>query len=132
MARAILVLLLLGLAQAGFCSEARQSAAVKEEAAEDPNTWDFGRVEEGKVFKHTFIFTNQAKKTVNIQGVHTSCGCTASEAAKKTLAPGESTQIKAQFKSKGYKGKVEQFVYVNTDDVDNPVNKFIIKADVVK
>lgn len=132
MARAILILLLLGLAQAGFCSEARQPAAVKEEAAEDPNTWDFGRIEEGKVFKHTFIFTNQTEKTVNIQGVHTSCGCTASEAAKKTLRPGESTQIKVQFKSKGYKGPVQQFVYVNTDDVDNPINKFIIKAEVIK
>lgn len=117
--RVILILLLLGFTQAGF-------------SADDPYSWDFGRVAEGKALEHTFIFTNQAKKTVNIQSVYTSCGCTASQADKKILAPGESASIKVQFKSKGYKGKVEQFVYVNTDDLDNPVIKFIIKAEVVQ
>lgn len=121
MARVILVLLWLGFTQAGFCAE-----------VQDPYTWDFGRIEEGKVIEHAFIFTNQAKKTVNIQSVNTSCGCTASQATKKTLAPGESTTIKVQFKSKGYEGPVQQFVYVNTDDIDNQIIKFIIKADVVK
>lgn len=122
MARVFLVLLWLGFTQAGFCAEVQQ----------DPYTWDFGRVKEGKVLEHEFKFINQAKKTINIQSVHSSCGCTASEAAKKILQPGESTPIKVRFKSKGYKGPVQQFVYVNTDDVDNPVIKFIIKAEVVK
>jgi len=46
--------------------------------------------------------------------------------------PGESTPVEIKFNSKGYSGDIQQFTYVNTDDIDNPVIRFIIKAHVVK
>ena len=102
------------------------------EEKNDPNTWDFSRVEEGKSVKHTFTLKNDTDKTLAIKGVDTSCGCTASKINKRTLKPKESLEIEVSFNSKGYSGEVKQFVYVNTDDIDNPVIRLIIKAEVVK
>jgi hypothetical protein len=94
----------------------------------DPAVWDFGKIAHDTVVKHEFTVTNASKRTLAIKGVATSCGCTASEAAKKELAPGESTPLTVSFNSKGYSNEVSQFVYVNTDDPENPVIKFTIKA----
>ena len=103
-----------------------------EDKANDPNLWDFGTVKEGQVFSHEFSLKNDSNKTLNIKDVGTSCGCTVSEAGKKILLSGESTVIKVKFYSKGYSGEVKQYVFVSTDNVDNSLIRFIIKAHVVK
>ncbi len=100
--------------------------------AVDPDAWDFGKIKQGEVVTHTFSLKNESNKTLNITAVNTSCGCTASEARKKVLLAQESTELEVKFNSKGYSGPVQQFVYVNTDDIDKPVIRFIIKAEVVK
>ena len=98
----------------------------------DPYTWDFGKVNEGKVSRHDFILKNDSGKTLNIKEVNTSCGCTVSKVQKKILKAGESALIEVGFDSKGYSGLTQQFVYVNTDSLDNPVIRYIIKANVIK
>jgi hypothetical protein len=119
------------LLQAGcFAQTVENLAGTKEEENRDPNTWDFGQVKEGEVYKHVFIFKNEGAKLLTIKGITSSCGCTASEIKKKELPPGESTEVEVKFNSKGYSGPIKQFVYVNTDDVDNSVIRFIITADV--
>lgn len=100
--------------------------------SDDPFLWDFGTVKEGALLEHAFTLKNASTKTINIKDISTSCGCTVSQAKKKELLPGESTRISVKFNSKGYLGQTSQFIYVNTDNLDNPVVRFIIKADVVK
>jgi hypothetical protein len=54
---------------------------------------------------------------------------------KEKLQPGEYAIIgiiKVKLDTKGYSGPVKQFVYVRTDDIDNLLIKYIIKAEVVK
>ncbi len=99
---------------------------------EDQYLWDFGKAEKDTVLKHEFMLKNDSSKILNINGVNTSCGCTISESGKKTLLPGESTIIKVEFNTKGYKGEIQQFVYVNTDDSLNPVLRFVIKANIAE
>lgn len=113
-------------------SKTAQEQVDEEDLSLDPYTWDFGNVSPEDVLQHTFILTNESSVVLNIKQVNTSCGCTASEVKKKQLQPGESTDINVTFKAKGYKGAVQQFVYVNTDSLDNPVIRYIIKANVVK
>ena len=98
----------------------------------DPNEWDFGQVKQGDVLKHDFIFKNETKDVLNITGVNTSCGCTASQADKQSLKPGEDTTINVSFNSHGYLGQIKQFIYVNTDSAVVAIVKFTIKAEVVK
>jgi hypothetical protein len=103
-----------------------------EKKVSDPYSYDFGKVKEGGVLKHNFIFKNSSKNTLNIKDVTTSCGCTVSKVEKKTLLPGETTSIEVQFNTKGYSGLTQQFIYVHTDNLDNPIFRFIIKAYVEK
>ncbi|PIP18847.1 MAG: hypothetical protein COT38_04995 [Candidatus Omnitrophica bacterium CG08_land_8_20_14_0_20_41_16] len=98
----------------------------------DPYTKDFGLIKAGEIVRQTFVIKNESKKVLNIKGVTTSCGCTTSEIKHKMLMPGESTNLDVKFNSKGYSGGVEQFVYVNTDSLDTPIIRFIIKAQVTK
>jgi len=98
----------------------------------DPYTWDFGVIKDGEVARHKFIFKNETGAPLKIISVNTSCGCTTSGVEKKELKPGEETVIIASFNSKGYSGNVQQFIYAQTDNVDKPVVRFIIKAEVIK
>jgi len=111
---------------------ANQEKTSAQEKIPDSYTWDFGQVKEGGVSKHNFILENGSGKTLTIKDVNTSCGCTVSKVEKKILLPGEATTISVQFISKGYSGAVKKYVYVHTDSLDNPILRFIIKADVVK
>lgn len=127
----LLVLLLSSIVAAGCFAQDKPS--LKQEAVgEETFIYDFGQVKAGSVQEHTFILENKTAKILTIKNTSTSCGCAASEVKKKVLRPGENAEIEVKFNSKGYSGAVQQFVYVATDDLDNPVVKYIIKADVVK
>ncbi len=106
--------------------------AYAQDKVTDPNEWDFGKVKQGEVLKHDFMFRNMTTDTINITGINTSCGCTASQTDKKSLKPGEGTMINVSFNSKGYPGEVSQFIYVNTDNASLAVVKFTIKAEVIR
>jgi len=95
-------------------------------------SWDFGQVKEGLILKHDFLLKNKSQKTLNITGTNTSCGCTVSKVGKNTLSPAEETLIEAKFNSAGYSGAVTQYIYVNTDNPENPILKFTVKAQVIK
>jgi len=94
--------------------------------------WDFGQVKEGLILKHDFLLKNQSQKALNITGTNSSCSCTVSKVGKSSLSPGEETLIEVKFNSVGYSGLVMQYVYVNTDNLENPILKFTVKAQVIK
>ena len=94
--------------------------------------WDFGQIKEGVSLEHSFILKNSQEKPMVITGMHTSCGCTVSETQKKYLSPGESTRINIKFHTQGYSGRVQQYVYVHTDDAAESIIKFSVTAEVVK
>jgi len=89
-------------------------------------------VKEGAVATHDFVLQNNSAKTLNIKDVTTSCGCTVSKISKKVLTPGESAAVAVKFDTKSYKGDVKQFVYVNTDSVEEPIVRFTIQANVLQ
>jgi len=120
-----------------YCADAITGPSVKakrpaEKEKTDLYLWDFGQVKEGAVLKHEFILKNETSDILEINNIHTSCGCAVSESSKKSLLPQGSTVITVSFNSKGYSGPVTQFVYVHTDNADIQIVKFTIKADVVK
>ncbi|MFH1354826.1 MAG: DUF1573 domain-containing protein [Candidatus Omnitrophota bacterium] len=104
----------------------------EDEDAIGPYFWDFGEIEKAEIVEHNFTISNNSGKTLKIERVHTSCGCTASEVGNDTLLPGKSTQIKVKFDSKSYSGEIKQYAYVHTDDPENSLIKLTIKAKVMK
>ncbi len=121
-------------ARKAVTSAARASAFVPDggqESRSDSLSYDFGGIREGEVAEHAFLIQNEGDKKLTITGTVASCGCTSSSVRKNALAPGEETFLDVKFDSKGYSGAITQFIYVNTDDVDNTGRKFIIKAVVM-
>lgn len=103
--------------------------AAPADKAQDPYSWDFGRVQ-GAPVSHEFALVNNGTAALTITGNTNSCECTESQVSRKVIPQGESATVNVTFKPAGYAGPVDQFVYVTTDDPDNPVYRFSIKADV--
>jgi hypothetical protein len=93
--------------------------------------FDFGSIEEGKVATHNFILANNGGDLLKILDVHASCGCTAAKPDKNELAPGEATNIKVEFNSVNRPGKQEKYIYVKTNDPNNPELKFKFTGNVI-
>jgi hypothetical protein len=129
-----ILILCLGFWFLQFCglSFAQEVKGNLQPKASDAYQWDFGKVKAGQLLKHDFVLKNESSDILEIVNIHTSCGCTASEAGKKSLMPQESTTISVVFDTKRYSGPVKQFVYVHTDSADLSIIKFTIQAEVVK
>lgn len=85
-----------------------------------PIEYDFGDIIQGETVTHTFVITNAGWDTLNIAHVRASCGCTAANPQKNSLAPGESTNLLVSFNSTGRTGKQTKFVYIQSNDIDIP------------
>ncbi len=58
------------------------------------NTFDFGKIPQGKPVTHIFDVMNSGKDSLRINNVQASCGCTTPEwDREKVQAPGEKTKI---------------------------------------
>jgi LEA14-like dessication related protein len=94
--------------------------------------FDFGEVAEGELLKHTFILENNSSNTLQIKSINTSCDCTKVEIEKQQIPPKENTEIKVQFDTQGYSGRIAQFVYIITDQEDRSTIKLTLEADIKK
>jgi len=86
------------------------------------NVFDFGSIGEGDVVKHDFKLTNKGKSDLLIRNVKASCGCTAVK-NENVVKPGQTTDLKIEFNSKGKRGRQNKSITVITND---PANSTIV------
>lgn len=91
---------------------------------------DFGVVRQGDDVKTEFTITNKGKEELKIFKIKSSCGCTVGSADKLSLKPGESTQIKVTYSSKGMMGDESRNVTIYSNDPVRPEQTLTIKAQV--
>lgn len=120
MAMAGLILLGTWLPAAG--KEAR--AKFREEA------WDFGKVKQGEILTHEFVFVNEGNAPLVIENVATSCGCTAALASEDRIPPGKEGRIKASFDTRGYAGSVVKYIYVESNDASGGRRELKVTAEI--
>ncbi len=97
----------------------------------DKLTHDFGDVQEGKVVTTTFWLKNEGKTKLTIYDIETSCGCTATTLGLRKLEPGETTQMKVVFHTKGRQGPQTKLIKVKSNDPFNKTMVITIQANVV-
>jgi len=93
--------------------------------------FDFGDIYEGKIVSHDFTVYNTGGDTLTITKVRASCGCTAVKPEKNDLLPNDSTSIKVSFNSTRKIGKQHKYVYVFSNDPENPQFRFEFVANVL-
>ena len=81
-----------------------------------------------KAIKAVYKFKNEGKDPIHIKNVSTSCGCTTVKLDKKVYNPGESGEIVASMEMQAKTGVQRKFIYVRSNDTDNPVQKLTIEA----
>ena len=72
--------------------------------------WNFGKIKQGEVATHEFVFANEGDDTLTIEKVSTSCGCTAALVSDRSIPPGKSGKIEVKFDSRGYGGQITKVV----------------------
>lgn len=81
-----------GIAKNDAASNTLPSMSISEES------FDFGKIPQGKPVLHTFKVTNSASVPYKLTNVQASCGCTTPEWEKdKLMNPGESSNIKVGY-----------------------------------
>ncbi len=91
---------------------------------------NFGKVLRGTKVSHIFQLKNVSKKTIEIDRIESSCGCTAALISNKVLKPGQVAKITAEFNSEGFSGFVEKSVTVYLKNNPVPSNTLKIQATV--
>lgn len=79
------------------------------------STHDFGKLKQGDIVTHSFKIKNTGNKDLVLHKVIASCGCSAVEFEETAVAPGETTEIKVTFDTKGLSGKQVKSITVIAD-----------------
>lgn len=98
----------------------------------ESTVFDFGRVANGELVKHTFTFTNTGKATLEIKGVYPSCGCTSAGEWTRQVEPGATGVVPLQFNSTHFSGPVDKTATVVCTDESQPSTILQIKGVVWK
>jgi hypothetical protein len=94
--------------------------------------YDFGQVEEGKIYDAKIGFKNGGKGILEIKDVKTSCGCTAVLLSSKKLKPGESGSLKIELDTANREGKLVRTITLNSNDPTNQNQTITIIANIKK
>jgi hypothetical protein len=77
-----------------------------------------------------WFFTNAGTSTVTIVSIHSTCGCTVPQIAKRSYAPGETGEIRAVFTFQNREGRQEKTISVATDEPPGAVYPLVLVVDI--
>lgn len=83
-------------------------------------TYDFGVVKQDDPVKFSFPFRNEGDADLILEGLRTTCGCTAASASSGPFRPGESSEITATYDTRGKFGHTQKEITVLSNDPKSP------------
>ncbi len=92
--------------------------------------YDFGRIVQGEVIEHEFVFTNKGKAPLVIKNAEATCGCTQPIYPFIPIEAGQTGKIFVQFKSKGRLGGQSPAITI-TSNATEPIIKLHLRGEVV-
>ena len=91
---------------------------------------DFGSVPAGQKVSYTFPFANAGNAPLRVMHVRASCGCTATNLAKKVLEPNEFSQLQVNLSVGNNPGLRTRKITVMSNDPNSPRTLLTVTADV--
>ena len=119
----------LALAETGPAEPAPKGPRI----AVEPNAFDFGKALPQKTLSREFSIRNFGTEDLVIDGVTTSCGCTAAllDPARKVVKPGGSAPLRVTLNTLQATGRISKSVLVRSNDPGHAVLEIKIQATVV-
>src|SRR4030067_1974645 len=93
-------------------------------------SWNYGKVKQGAVLLHEFVFANEGDATLVIQKVSPSVGCAAALVSAEKIQPGKEGRIEIKFDTRGYGGQVRKLIYVDSNDPGGTHRQLEVAADI--
>jgi hypothetical protein len=121
---AVIAAAVLLLASAALAQARKPRTVFKE------TTHDFGKVKQGDVVTHEFVFKNEGGAPLVVEKVETTCGCTAALVSEKRIGPGKEGKIKTTFDTRGYSGRLSRYIYLISNDGENARRELSLVADI--
>lgn len=90
--------------------------------------FDYGVVPQGAVVQHEFPVENRGSGPLTISRVVAQCGCTATNASKDLLQPGERGSIKVNFDTSNFSGDREKTVTVFSSDPETQMVTLFLRG----
>lgn len=97
----------------------------------DQSTFNFKELKQGESVEHIFVLKNIGKSDLIIRKTKTTCGCTAISPKSKIIKPGEQTDLKVIFNSRGKKGRQNKVITLITNDPKKPSSTLRIIGNVI-
>lgn len=91
---------------------------------------DAGIVYNGSTVTAKVGIKNAGTGDLDILSVHTSCGCTTVKEPKSVLKPGESDVLEVAFTPTGFRGNVEKYINIESNDPGQRYASVTLVADV--
>lgn len=101
----------------------------------DGSVYKFGRMELNSVGKHTFVVKNEGKSPLELTMEGTTCKCTMADLKEGdvlSVPPGESTEIKLEWRPKSYQDDFAQTARIGTNDPRQTILELRITGSVVR
>ncbi|GAB4331639.1 MAG: DUF1573 domain-containing protein [Calditrichia bacterium] len=95
-----------------------------------PHLVQFGKVPEDTTLTTVIRFKNAGEKTLTIDDVHTSCGCTVAQLAKEEYDPGEAGSIEISLNTKGFSGVIRKYVTIKLKEGKPELTRVVLEANV--
>ena len=98
-----------------------------------PGNYDFGQIGSAPVTT-VFSVRNEGSAPLAIESISTSCGCTTAQIDTQTIGPGAAADLTVTFDPQahaGDTGRFMRFVYLRTNDPNQPEVEVQITAEVV-
>lgn len=105
-------------------------AAKKARAVFRETAHDFGKVKQGEVLVHEFVFKNEGDEPLVVERVETTCGCTAALLSEQKVEPGLEGRVKATFDTRGYSGRMTRYVILVSNDSDKKRRELALTVDI--
>jgi hypothetical protein len=96
----------------------------------DNTEYDFGVIPQNTTIEHHFTFKNTGQSKLIIRKIKASCGCTVVKPEKDIIKPGETSSLKAVFKSGRRKGRQHKTITVISNDPNNSMIRLLLRGTV--
>lgn len=92
--------------------------------------WKFGKLAEGVTTQHKITIKNIGNEELRVN-VRSSCDCLQVQPEKLTVSPKKTTDLKVGLYTQGYPGKFGKYIYLDTNDPENPYVTLLVKGEII-